>query len=95
VDEEAVESLDVRPDELEDLDVPARRASSRRRGGLSRDLSAGEPRPLAPTRGRDRVAIPKDELPSPEVAHSRPVSRTYRALVREYFRRLEELSSGE
>ncbi len=93
VDEGAVAALEVTPDELRE--VPGDRGDLHpggARGEPATDLGRGLDRELGSARGRDRVAIPRDELPPPELVRSRPVSRMYRALVDEYFRRPEELA---
>jgi hypothetical protein len=96
VDEDAVAGLDVSGDELSDVRVPPRTSGPGKygagRGGPSTDLGRGLDRDVGRAAGRDRAVIPKDELPTPAVVRSRPVGRMYRALVAEYFRRLEELA---
>ena len=96
VDENAVAGLDVSRDELGGVRVPPRASGlgkdGPRRGGPSTDLGRGADREVGPAGGRDRAVIPRDELPTPAAVRSRPVGRMYRALVAEYFRRLEELA---
>lgn len=102
VDEEAVAALTVGRDELGDIRISPRTpgfgkdAAGRRK--LSTDLGRGAQREIGPlarrTVGGDRVAISKDDIPTPAIVRSRPVGRMYRALVNEYFRRLEELVEG-
>ena len=60
--------------------------------GEPTDIGKGAARELGALSGADRIMIPKDELPSPEIVRSRPVSRAYQALVGEYMRRLAELA---
>ena len=97
VDEAAVADLTTAAAEARPLGssggAPGRGSASRSAGG--RDLGAGLARARPALAGRDRIVIPKDEIPPPEAVVSRPVSRTYRALVAEYFRRLKELSAGD
>ncbi|MHC5055491.1 MAG: hypothetical protein ACYTKD_12310 [Planctomycetota bacterium] len=105
VDDAAVAALnDIKPEEIESTSVPGRpreRTRDRETGALAgtgsadaarTDLGTGASRAVGALAGADRIAIPKDELPSMEVVRSRPVSRAYRALVGEYMRRLQELA---
>jgi hypothetical protein len=104
VDKEAVDALSVRRDELgdtlKDVRVPGRTPGVGKDapggGELSTDLGRGRRRRIGPfvrrNDGGDRIAISKDDLPTPAVVRSTPVGRMYRALVDEYFRRLEELA---
>ncbi len=98
VDDEAVAALTVGRDEFGDIRISPRAPGFGRgaagRGDLPTDLGRGSAREIAPAEGRDRVAISKDDLPTPAVRRSRPVGRMYRALVSEYFRRLEEMAEG-
>ena len=95
VDEDAVAQLTVSREELGDVRISPRTPDFGKdagRGDLATDLGRGSAREIAPAEGRDRVAISKDDIPTPAVRRSRPVGRMYRALVSEYFRRLEELA---
>ena len=94
VDDRAVAALDVTRDELAGVRVPdARRdRTSGVRDGAGRDIGTGSSRRVGAMLGTDRLTIPRDDLPRGEVAASRTVTRAYRPLVAEYFRRLRELA---
>ncbi len=100
VDKKAVAGLDVRPEEVAGMRVPGDpRAPGRRKvGGIDKvsDLGRGSSRSrVGRLTGRDRLTIPKEDVPPLEILHSRPVSRAYRPLVGEYFRRLRELAERD
>lgn len=101
VDRDAVARLDVRPEEVAGMRVPGRPSAGARRDvgkigdrGVDKvsDLGQGRGREVGRFTGADRLTIPRREIPPLEVLHLRPVSRAYRPLVGEYFRRLAELS---
>jgi hypothetical protein len=101
IDKKAVAGLDVRPEEVASVRVPGSPRASR--GGQGEgmidkvsDLGRGSSRSrVGRLTGRDRLTIPKQDVPPLEILHSRPVSRAYRPLVGEYFRRLRELAERE
>lgn len=90
VDRRAVDDLAVRPEEVEGMEV--RTPSSASAVSAGRDLGTGVAVETGPLDGSDRIGHPPAAGgPPPGDAASIELSRAYRALLREYFRRLPDV----
>ena len=90
VDRRAVDGLAVRPEEVAGMEVRTPGSASAVSAG--RDLGTGVAVETGPLDGSDRIGYPPAAGgPSPGDAASIELSRAYRALLREYFRRLPDV----